>query len=209
MFTRKDKKSVLKYVCLIMGAAILAFGLFNVHSQSMITEGGVLGMMLLLEHFTDISPSITGPVMDGLCYLAGFFIIGKDFLKKAVIASLSFAGFYKINEQIGYVLPSLSDRPILAAVAGGLFVGIGVGLIVRAGGASGGDDALALMISKLAKCKLEHAYFITDAVVLLASLSYVPLPKILCSLITVTISSYIIGQIHTVKIRWRFHEKCR
>ena len=78
----------------------------------------------------------------------------------------------------GYVLPDLGGRPLLAAVLGGLFVGLGVGMIVRAGGASGGDDALALAIAKAVKCPLSRAYLATDLTVLLLSVSYIPLRKI-------------------------------
>ena len=49
--------------------------------------------------------------------------------------------------------------PVLAALVGGLFVGIGVGLVVRAGGATGGDDVLALVLNKLAGVKIEKCYF--------------------------------------------------
>ena len=43
---------------IVLGSAILAFGLYNVHSISGVTEGGVLGLTLLLEHWFGISPSI-------------------------------------------------------------------------------------------------------------------------------------------------------
>ena len=95
------------------------------------------------------------------------------------------------------MLPDLSPYPIGAALAGGVFVGIGVGLVVREGGASGGDDALALIISKLARCKISRAYFITDFTVLMLSLSYIPVKNILCSLITVTLSSFLIEKVQS------------
>ncbi|MEG1686997.1 MAG: YitT family protein [Angelakisella sp.] len=187
------------YGTLMVGAAILAFGLFNVHSRSGITEGGVLGMTLLLHHWLGISPGISGPIMDALCYLLGYKLLGKAFLKYALVTSASFAVFYNLFEAIGPVLPSLAGLPLLAAVAGGLFVGVGVGLVVRAGGASGGDDALALVITKLFHCNIGKAYLATDLTVLLLSLSYVPFSKIGYSLITVTLSSWIIGRIHCEK----------
>lgn len=189
------------YGALILGSAILAFGLFNVHSQSQITEGGVLGMTLLLKHWFGISPGISGLCMDALCYIIGFRLLGKAFLKNAVVASCSFSLCYNIFESFGYVLPNLSHQPIIAAVIGGLFVGIGVGLVVRKGGASGGDDALALILTKLSKCKISRAYFFTDFVVLMLSLTYISIGNILCSLITVTISSFIIGRIHVTKAK--------
>lgn len=191
---RKD--AIKHYSILLLGVAILAFGLFNVHSQSNITEGGVLGMILLLKHWTGISPGITGICLDSLCYFIGFKLLGKEFLKNALVASAGFSFFYNIFEHIGFVIPNLSSIPLLAAILGGLFVGIGVGLVVRMGGASGGDDALALIIAKLSGCNISKAYFATDFVVLLLSLSYIPVQKIFYSLITVTLSSYIIGRIH-------------
>ena len=64
----KIRQEASRYAMLVLGAAILAFGLYNVHSQSHITEGGVLGMTLLLEHWLGISPAISEVVLDGICY---------------------------------------------------------------------------------------------------------------------------------------------
>ena len=190
------KKAVVRYGGLLLGTAILSFGLYNIHSQASITEGGVLGLQLLIQHWFGISPSIIGPVMDFMCYLIGWKILGGNFLKNAIVASVSYAFFYSLHEKMGYMLPDLSPHPVFAAVLGGLFVGVGVGLVVRSGGASGGDDALALILNRVTKAKLEQCYFITDFVVLMLSLTYIPLGKIACSLLTVSISSYVIGKIY-------------
>ena len=186
------------YTLLLLGASILSFGLFNVHSQSGTTEGGVLGMTLLLNHWFSISPSISGIVMDFTCYFIGWRILGNSFLKNAVVASCCFSLSYRAWENTGYILPSFADKPLAAAILGALFVGIGVGIVVREGGASGGDDALALVISKLAKCRISKAYLATDLTVLCLSLSYIPFGKIAYSLITVTLSSFIIDKIQNI-----------
>ena len=182
---------------LLCGAAILSFGLFNVHSQSRITEGSVLGMTLLLQHWFGITPAISEAVLDVICYLLGIKYLGRSFLRCALTATGGFACFYALHERVGYVLPYMGDRPLLAAVVGALFVGVGVGLVVRAGGASGGDDALALVIAKVTGWPVSRAYLFTDVVVLALSLSYIPVKNIACSLVTVTLSSFIIGKIHT------------
>ena len=77
------KFNIKHYALLLVGASILSFGLFNVHSQSGTTEGGVLGMTLLLNHWFGISPSVTGIVMDCTCYLIGWRVLGNSFLKNA------------------------------------------------------------------------------------------------------------------------------
>ena len=192
----KCRKEVLRYVILITGAAILAFGLYNVHTQSQITEGGILGTTLLLQHWLKISPAVSEIVLDALCYLLGVKYLGKSFVKYAATATCAYALFYALNERIGYVLPYMGHMPLLAAVVGGVFVGVGVGLVVRAGGAAGGDDALALVISKVFKWPVDRAYMFTDMIVLLLSLTYIPVANVACSLVTVTLSSFIIGKIH-------------
>ena len=85
--------------------------------------------------------------------------------------------------------------PLLAAVTGGLFIGIGSGICVRCGAATGGDDALAMSIHKLTGMKIEWVYTISDYSILLLSLSYIPFRRIFFSLLTVTISTQLVGLI--------------
>ncbi len=184
---------------LLLGAFILAFGLYNIHSRCAITEGGILGATLLLQHHFGISPGISGIVMDLTCYAIGFGLLGKAFLVNAVVASCGFSLFYNLLECFPPLLPDLSALPLVAAVAGACFVGVGVGLVVRLGGAAGGDDALALVIQHLTKCRISTAYLVTDITVLTLSLSYIPVQKILYSLVTVMVSSFIIDKIQRYK----------
>ena len=70
---------------------------------------------------------------------------------------------------------------------------MGVGLSVRAGGAPGGDDALAMVISRLTHWNIQWAYLLTDLIVLLLSATYIPLERLLCSLLTVALSGQLSG----------------
>ena len=182
---RPAKETLTRYAVLLLGAAILSFGLFNVHSQSGVTEGGVLGTTLLLHHWFGISPGVSEFVIDVICYALGFRFLGKAFFKYAIAASASFACFYMLWERVG---------PLM----GGVFVGVGVGLVVRAGGASGGDDVLALLLNKFTKLTLSKSYFMTDAIVLALSLTYIPAGRIVFSFITVTLSSFLIERIQRI-----------
>lgn len=181
------------YAIMALGSFILAFGLYNIHVQSGVTEGGILGATLLLRHFFGLSPSISEIVLDLICYLAAFRVLGKGFAKNAIISTLLYAGFYAVLEQFPPVVHDLSAHPWLAAVLGALFVGVGVGLVVGAGGACCGDDALALTISRLTGWDVGRSYFITDLTVLTLSLSYIPPARLVWSLLSVTLSSAIIS----------------
>ena len=175
---------------IIVGTAIVSFGIQNIHNQTDITEGGVLGMLLLLSHWFDISPAVVSPILDILCYILAFRYINKDFIKLSVIATISLAGFLKLWEMLSLQLPDLLLHPLIAALTGGLLVGIGAGMVIRQGGSCGGDDALAIAISRTFNWRIARAYLCTDTIVLLLSLSYIPVQRFLFSMITVTVSSF-------------------
>ena len=177
----------------LLGSFILAFGLYHVHSISGVTEGGVLGATLLLEHWTGISPAVTGGIMNVLCYVLGWKLLGKEFIAYSALATVGFSGMYKICEQFPHLWPGLADMPLVAALVGALFVGVGAGLCVRVGGAPSGDDALAMSISHAAGWKIQWVYLMSDLIVLVMSLSYIPVRRIGYSLFTVLLSGQLIG----------------
>ncbi len=177
----------------LLGSFILAFGLYHVHSISGVTEGGVLGATLLLEHWTGISPAVTGGIMNVLCYVLGWKLLGKEFIAYSTLATVGFSGTYKICEQFPHLWPGLADMPLVAALVGALFVGVGAGLCVRIGGAPSGDDALAMSISHATGWKIQWVYLLSDLIVLVMSLSYIPVRRIGYSLFTVLLSGQVIG----------------
>ena len=158
-------------------------------------------MTLLLQHWFGLSPAITSPVMDIACYLLAWHFLGNAFAKYAVAASLAFAASHALWEQFPPLLPDLSAFPMAAAILGALFVGLGVGLVVRIGGACGGDDALALTIAHVSRWPISRCYLFTDLAVLLLSLTYIPFARIVYSLVTVTISSVVIGRVQRLGVR--------
>ncbi|MDY5754711.1 MAG: YitT family protein [Eubacteriales bacterium] len=189
----------------VFASALLAFGLFNIHSVADITEGGVLGMTLLLERWFNISPSLSGLILNLLCYIIGFKVLDKSFIGYSIISALSFSICYRLFELVGPVWPQIADYPLLAAILGAGFVGIGVGVCVRIGGAPSGDDALAMSISHISRIHIQWVYLICDIVVLALSLTYIPISKILYSLLTVVLSGQIIGLIQRIPLRLQQH----
>lgn len=191
---RRLELTKVEFSKIVLGCAIMAFGVINVHEPSQITEGGVLGLSLLLKKVFGLNLSYASPVLDGLCYALGFSMLGKRFLKKSAVATIAFSVLYAVFNRMGPVLPSLYDAPFIAAIAGGIFIGCGCGIAVTAGGCAGGDDALAMVISKKLKWPISRAYLFTDFVVLGLSLSYIAPSRLIFSFMTTVVSSYLIGQ---------------
>lgn len=182
-------------IAALLASAFLAFGLYHVHSFSGVTEGGVLGLTLLLEHWLHISPALSGFVLNALCYALGWRLLGREFIAYSAIASVGFSVAYKMCEQFPPLWPQLAELPLLAAILGAVFVGVGAGVCVRAGGATGGDDALAMSAAHVTGWNIEWVYLLSDFVVLALSVSYIPLERIGYSILTVLLSGQIIGLI--------------
>ena len=149
----------------------------------------------LLEYWFDLSPAISGAILNCACFLLGWRILGKAFIGYSIFAAAGFSLGYGFFEQFPQLWPELVSYPLLAALLGALFIGIGAGLCVRAGGATVGDDALAMSLSHRLKLPIQSIYLVTDLTVLALSLTYIPVKRILYSLLTVILSGQIIGLI--------------
>ena len=185
----KPKKCALA----LLGSGILAFGLYNIHALSGVTEGGVLGMTLFLHHWIGLSPALSGLVLNALCYWLGWKLLGREFIAYSIVAGGGFSLFYGVCEQFDPLCPQLAEHPLLAAVLGALFVGVGVGISIRAGGA-----ALAMSISAVSHWDIQWAYLISDLVVLALSATYIDWKRLACSLLTVILSGQIIGLVQKI-----------
>ena len=131
MNTLKPKNCMMAFAA----SALQAFGMYNIHALAHITEGGVLGATLLLEHWFGISPALSGFVMNAACFLLGWRLLGKTFIGYSLMAALGFSLGYWVCEQFPPLWPQIVQMPLTASLLGASFIGIGAGLCVRAGGA--------------------------------------------------------------------------
>ena len=197
------KQKLPRYVTAFLSSAFQAFGMYNIHAVADVTEGGVLGLTLLLEQWLAISPALSGLILNGICYFLGWRTFGKEFIYLSMVAAGGFSVGYGICECFPPLWPEIANIPLLAALLGALFIGIGAGICVRTGGATCGDDALAMSLSKITHIDIQWIYLISDLTVLGLSLSYIPLKKIGYSLLTVILSGQIIGWIQKINVKKR------
>lgn len=197
------KLKIINCLAAFLASAFQAFGMYNIHALASVTEGGVLGLTLLLEHWFSLSPAISGFLLTGVCYLIGWRTLGKEFIAYSAFAAVGFSVGYAVCEQFPPLWPGIVGYPLLAAILGALFIGIGAGICIRAGGATTGDDALAMSLSHVLKIPIQWIYLISDLTVLGLSLSYIPLGRIAYSLLTVVLSGQIIGWIQRIQKKER------
>ena len=196
-----QKLKIKNCLILVLGSIIQAVGIYNIHAISGVTEGGVLGLTLLLRQWLHISPALSSLVLNAACYALGWKTLGKSFIAYSALSIGTYSAAYAFLEQFPPLWPDISAHPLIAALAGAMFIGVGAGICVRAGGATAGDDALAMSLSRITGWSIERIYLISDLTVLVLSLSYIPMKRIAWSLLTVVLSGQIIGWIQKIHLR--------
>lgn len=157
----------------LLGSAIIAFGTYNIHANSDIPEGGIIGLCLIIEYYTQISPAISNIVITAFCYLLAWRLMGTKFIANASIATLGFSAFYALFSAFPPVIPAMSQYPLLAALIGALFIELGTGITLRYGSAPTGEHALSMAIVKKGGFNFGWVHFLRDFVVIILSICYV------------------------------------
>ncbi|WP_042146859.1 YitT family protein [Paucisalibacillus sp. EB02] len=135
---------ITRYIMMLIGATLAAVALELFLIPNTIIDGGIIGVSLLTNNLTGLNFGILIFIFNIPFLIAGYKFIGKSF----VLASLfSIVALALIEPTLHTILPA-TDEPLLATVFGGLILGIGVGIVIRNGGALDGTEILGILLSR-------------------------------------------------------------
>ena len=137
-------KSINKYVLLFTGSVLAAAGLDIFLVPNNIIDGGIVGISIIGSYLTVIPLGVFTFVLNLPFLLIGYKQIGKSF----VVSSLFSNACFSIMISVMHPIPSLTSDVLLAAVFGGIILGVGVGLILRSGGSLDGTEIIAIIVNK-------------------------------------------------------------
>ncbi|GGG15787.1 membrane protein [Lysinibacillus alkalisoli] len=160
------KKFLYDLVMLIIGSFIfaLAINLFAIPNE--LGEGGVTGITIIAYYLFQWAPSIVSFILNAI-----LLVIGYKFLsRKTVIYTIIVICFLSIFLHFTESWAVLPNERIIAAVFGGVFAGVGIGLIIRVGGTTAGSTILAKIASKYLGWSVSYALLFFDLIVV--GLSY-------------------------------------
>ncbi|HLQ96437.1 MAG TPA: YitT family protein [Pseudogracilibacillus sp.] len=138
------RQFVLKYLSLIIGATFAAVAIELFLVQNSIIDGGIIGISLLLNKITSINFGILVFILNLPFLIFGYKYIGKNFFFSSLFSIILLA----IIEPNLKIFDSVTTDPLLATVFGGILLGIGVGTVIRYGGALDGTEILSIMLTK-------------------------------------------------------------
>lgn len=169
-----DTKTLIKeYIMIILGAFIMAVGFVVFVSPLKLAPGGVYGIAIILHHLFGFPIGISGIALDIPLFLIGTLWLGPKFGLKTIAGIISLSGFISLLEYLYGYDPLIADpsAQFLLVLFGGVFIGLGLGLVFKSRATSGGTDIIAMILSKYLKHLPIGALLITvDSVVVLIAL---------------------------------------
>lgn len=177
---------------ILAGSAIMAFGLVHFNMQNQLAEGGFTGITLLIYNLTGLSPSISNILLNLPLFLIGYKLLGKKTFIYTIIGTVGLSIFIAIFEKYQLHIPLKNDL-MLAALFAGVFIGVGLGIIFRYGGTTGGVDIIARLVFKYKGYSMGKTMFIFDFCVITLSLAtYLNYKEAMYTLVLVFIGSRVI-----------------
>ncbi|KAF1683953.1 MULTISPECIES: YitT family protein [Veillonella] len=138
------KDILIRYIWIVIGAAIYTFGLDVLLVPKSIIDGGVVGLALMAAELTGISFSIYLVLINLPFLYVGYKLIGRSF----TVATLFGVVCISIMSLYMHTITPPDIDPFLASIFGGVILGIGVGLIIRNGGSLDGVEIVAIIMDK-------------------------------------------------------------
>lgn len=141
----KIKVYLKEYFFIALGTLIFAIALNVFLTPNKLSAGGVSSLGTILLYCFKIKLSVTNVVANAILFILGYNLLGKGAVFKSAAGIVFLSVFLELTEFI----PVYTDDMLLAAAAGGILMGFGIGLVVRHGASTGGSDFAALIIKRL------------------------------------------------------------
>lgn len=153
---------------IIIGAAIYSFGFVHFNMQNELGEGGFSGITLILYFTLNLDPAIMNLILNIPMFIIGWKLFRRIEFIYTIIGTVAVSIFLRLFQVYQFKL-NLQDDLLLASLFAGVFVGIGLGIIFRCGGTTGGVDIIARIANKYLGWSMGRTMFLFDAFVILAS----------------------------------------
>ena len=184
----KKYQTLINFLMLTLGSIIGAFALETILIPNTILDGGVTGISIIISKLTSIPLSILVLILNIPFVYIGYKNMGKGFLMRAVYSMVLFS----LSLSYFAYFDTLIDTILLATVYGGALLGLGVGLVIHAGGCVDGTESVALVISKRTSLSVGQVVLIFNLIIYFVAGFIFGIDRALYSLLTYFITYKVI-----------------
>ncbi|RST57452.1 YitT family protein [Siminovitchia terrae] len=181
-------KLIIEYLSIIFGAALvgLAYNIFFLPAR--LAAGGVSGISTILYELYQYNPAYVQWLINIPVFFIGLMLLGKDFSLKTLVGTF----FVPFTIWISSDIPFTIDNPLLAAIYGGILLGIGLGIVYRGKGSTGGLATVAQIVKKFTGLSSGYSQLIVDGLVVITSAFVFNLELALYAMMAIYVTSKVI-----------------
>ncbi len=189
MAIQKFRKTVLfEYIQIIFGAALvgLAFNIFLLPSR--LAAGGVSGISTILYELFQFNPAYVQWLINIPLLILGVLLVGKEFSMKTLVGTFFVPFVIWLTTDIKLSV----DNPLLSAIYGGIMLGVGLGIVYRANGSTGGTALIAQLVKKYTGLSSGFSQLLVDGLVVVTSAFVFNFELALYAMIAIYVTSKVI-----------------
>lgn len=190
------EENFLKTLGVISGSVIIAFAfnLFLIPHQ--ILSSGISGLSILLGMFTPANAGLYNFLMNFPLLVLGYFKLGRSFILYTILSVVT------ISLSL-YIIPihEVATNSILSSVFGGGLAGLGIGIIFRSSGSSGGFDIIGMILTRRKDFPMGAVLSVMNSIVILVSGFFISWDSALLTLVSIFVSGKVIDSVHTHHVK--------
>lgn len=186
-------KTLMTLLGVLGGNLTLAFAVAAFIVPNGIIMGGATGIGLTISHYLPVNLSVIIFAVNAMLFILGAVFLGKKFALTTIISTFTYPVFLSVVQSIPGI-DHVTDNAMLAALYGGVILGIGIGLVVRVGSSTGGTDILALVLHKWFHIPVAVFLYIVDFSVLGIQMLFSDSEQILYGILNLVLSTIVLNR---------------
>ena len=188
------KRVIRDSLLVVLGNAVVAFGVAVFAVPSDLIVGGATGLSLIIEQFVSVNYATIVFGINMVMLIIGFLVLGKKFAAGTILSSFIFPFFLGLFEVIPQ-FQHITNDILLSAIYAGIFTGVGLGIVFRLGYSTGGMDVPPIILNKKKGVSVALAINVLDIMILVGQVFFSSFEGILYGIITVFVSTFVLDQV--------------
>ena len=190
----KEVFSLKRIMWVLIGNTIYSCGIAAFVLPNDLITGGTTGIALILEHYFGLPIGLSVAIFNIVMFILAILILGKSFALTALISTFYFPWILSQFQKVQFI-QNMTDDFLLGSIFAGLMLGLGVGLVIRAGASTGGMDIPPLILNKKFGFPVSIGLYVFDFTILIIQMSFRDKERILYGILLVLIYSTLVDKV--------------
>lgn len=190
-----NSKSIQKIIMILLGNLLYSFAIAFFILPSGLITGGTTGIALFVNYLTGLDISLFVLIFNIVMFIAGLIILGKTFALSTVLSSIAYPFMLSFAQWLNRLTGDLTHDLILCTIFGGLLIGIGIGIVIRAGASTGGMDIPPLVLNKKFGINVSVSLYAFDFIILILQMFFSGREQILYGILLVCIYTFALEKV--------------